>query len=520
VLKRPTTIDPILTTAADTWPVRPFIIFEGRTYTYADVSEMADRMARGLMALGVAAGDRVALWMSNRIEWVVAQFAVTRLGAVLVPLNTRLRSVDIAHMLRDSGSVALITQHRADGFDYIDIVREVLAEKACPELQHIVVAAAEGELEAPFIAWAKVEAKADSSVHEPVPAMDIDAMAYILYTSGTTGLPKGVMLSHRNLNNCFNLAGQMSDGDLFFLGYPLFAITGCHNTILAAALVGGAVVLQERFDPDEAVALIERYRCNWIGAHITAIEALVNGPSFTPERVASLRAGRIFPRRPQHLPLLRKLGLETAVSGFGLTESSGPLVNNSGLDEATVSTEGRPWPGNEIEIRDPDGNVLPPGEEGIIFAKSSQLMLGYYNNPEATARTLIDGWLRTGDMGRLDADGNLIFMSRYDDVYKCMGFNVAGDEVEAFLIEHPDIAEVAVIGVPDDVKGAVGAAFVIAKPNTDITLKSVADFCKDRIASYKTPGHVVCVPDFPRTAMGKVRKRELRQAHFEAPVSE
>ena len=515
-IKRPATIDAIVSDAADHWAERPFVIFEGSTYTYADVSLRADRMALGLKSLGVEAGDRVALWMSNRIEWVVAQFAVTRLGAVLVPLNTRLRSVDIAHMLQDSGSVALITQHRAESFDYVDIVREVLAEDVCPNLQHIVVAAPEEALENPFVTWADVDAKGASSGGRPEPATDVDAMAYILYTSGTTGLPKGVMLSHRNLNNCFNLAGQMSDGDIFFLGYPLFAITGCHNTILAAALVGGAVVLQERFDPDEAVALIERHQCHWIGAHITAIEALVSAPAFAPERVASLRGGRIFPRRPQHLPLLRKLGIETAVSGFGLTESAGPLVNNSGLDEETVSSEGRPWPGNEIEIRDPDGNILPPGAEGIIFAKSSQIMLGYYNNSEATARTLVGGWLRTGDMGRLDAAGNLTFISRYDDVYKCMGFNVAGDEVEAFLVQHPDILEVAVIGVSDDAKGAVGAAFVIPAVGSEVSLASVRQYCKDRIASYKVPGHVICVPDFPRTAMGKVRKRELRQTHFEA----
>jgi fatty-acyl-CoA synthase len=515
MINRPTTIDPILASATERWAERPFIHFEGQSYSYGEVMADADRIARGLIALGVRSGDRVALWMSNRIEWIIAQFAVTRLGAVLVPLNTRLRSVDISHMLRDSGSVALITQHSAEGFNYIDVVREVLKEGGCPDLKRVIVAAPEGELESIFLSWAALADMADHADTDPVPETDINAMAYILYTSGTTGLPKGVMLSHRNLNNCFNLAGQMSDGDVFFLAYPLFAITGCHNTILATALVGGTVVLQERFDPDEAVTLIEEFQCTWIGGHITAIEQLVGCSTFAPERVAHLQCGRIFPRRPQHLPLLRKLGLNSAMSGFGLTESSGPLVNNSGLDEETVSTEGRPWPGNEIQIRDPDGAILPAGEDGLIFAKSPQIMLGYFNNPEATARTLVDnGWLRTGDMGRLDADGNLTFISRYDDVYKCMGFNVAGDEVEAFLIDHPGIAEVAVIGVSDDRKGAVGAAFLILEPGAVVSLEDVVEYCKGRIASYKTPGHIICVPAFPRTAMGKVRKRELRETHF------
>jgi acyl-CoA synthetase (AMP-forming)/AMP-acid ligase II len=514
MIKSPTAIDSILAAASEKWPDRPFIVFENRPYSYATIERRVDEAARGLMTLGVQAGDRVALWMSNRVEWIIAQFAVTRLGAVLVPLNTRLRSVDITHMLRDSGSVVLITQHHAEGFSYLDIVREVIADGQCTALSHVVVAAPDDDLETPFLSW---DTLLDSSnVHTPVPETDVNAMAYILYTSGTTGLPKGVMLSHCNLNNCFNLSGQMTDGDVFFLSYPLFAITGCHNTILACALIGGTVVLQERFEPAEAVALIERYKCTWIGGHITAMEQLVGSSAFDSKRLASLRGGRIFPRRPQHLPLLNKLGIEYAASGFGLTESAGPLVNNCGLDKVTLSSEGQPWPGNQIEIRDPEGNVLPAGEEGIIFAKSPQIMLGYFNNPEATARALTeDGWLRTGDMGKLDDDGNLTFISRYDDVYKCMGFNVAGDEVEAFLSGHPDIEDVAVIGVPDDSKGAVGAAFVIPKSGANVSLENVVGFCKGQIASYKTPGHVVCVSDFPRTAMGKVRKRELRQTHFQ-----
>tara|TARA_E500000331_G_scaffold153733_1_gene149506 strand:+ start:110 stop:1090 length:981 start_codon:yes stop_codon:yes gene_type:complete len=323
------------------------------------------------------------------------------------------------------------------------------------------------------------------------------------------------MLSHRNLNNSFNLAAQISDGDVFFLAYPLFAITGCNNTILSTALVGGTMVLQERFDADEAVTLIEEYRCTWIGGHITAIEQLVSCSTFAPERVANLQYGRIFPRGPQHLPLLRKLGLNSAMSVFSLTESSGPLVNNSGFDEESVSTEGRPWPGNEIQICEREGAFLPTGEDGIIFAESPQIMLGYFNNPEATTRTLVDGgWLRTGDMGQLDADGNLTFISRYDDVYKCMGFNVAGDEVEASLIDRPSITEVVVGGVSDDSKGAVGAALLILEPGVVVSLEDVVEFCKGRIASYKTPGHVIYVSVFPRTAMGKLRKRELREVHF------
>ncbi len=509
------TLDGLLRSAVARWRDRPFLIFEEVVMSYVSFESAVQRAAKGLLALGVMPGDRVAIWMSNRIEWPIAQLAVTRCGAVLVPLNTRLRTEDLGHALRDSGAVAVVTQSRSEEFSYLDVVREVANEGRCAALRKVIVV---GELKRDpglFVAWADMMQAGDDQQLEPKPCDDPEQMAYILYTSGTTSLPKGVMLSHANLNNSLNLAGEFRDHDIILLTYPMFAITGCHNSIMAGLVAGATVVIAERFHPSAALDLIERYRCTVLSGVMTVVDQIVSLPSFTPERVSTLWRAIVFPRRPQHIPLLRRLGVEVSSTGYGMTETSGPLSQVCSMDEGTFQCEGRPWPGNEIRVRGPDGRDMPLGEAGAIFARSRQVMLGYFNNPEATAKAIdSDGWLNTGDVGRLNADGTLTWIGRSNEVYKCSGFNVAASEVEAFLIGHPAIAEVAVIGVSDRAKGEVGAAFVVAKSGCTVTPEDVEGFCKGRIASYKLPGHVIVLDVFPKTASGKVRKVELVARHF------
>lgn len=509
------TLDGLLRGAVARCKDRPFLIFEEGVMSYVDFEIAVQRAARGLLALGVMPGDRVAIWMSNRIEWPIVQLAVTRCGAVLVPLNTRLRTEDLSHALRDSGAVAIVTQSRSEEFSYLDIIREIANENRCPTLRKVIVV---GEVEqdpGQFVAWEDMMRAGDDLQVDPKPCDDPEQMAYILYTSGTTSLPKGVMLSHANLNNCRNLAGEFREHDVIFLVYPLFAITGCHNTILAGLVAGATIVINERFHPLAALELIERHRCTVFSGVIAVVDQIVSLPSFTPKRVATLWRAIVFPRRPQHIPLLRKLGVEVSSTGYGMTETSGPLTQVRSMDESTFQCEGHPWPGNEIRISGPDGRDMPIGEAGAILARSPQVMLGYFNNPEATAKAIdSQGWLNTGDVGRLNADGTLTWIGRSNEVYKCSGFNVAASEIEAFLVGHPAIAEVAVIGVADRVKGEVGAAFVVPKSGHTLTQEDVEAFCRNRIASYKIPGHVIALDAFPKTASGKVRKVELVALHF------
>lgn len=509
------TIDEMLSNGVRRWQQRPFLVAESLTLSFLEFEREVDKAARGLLALGVKVGDRVAIWMSNRIEWPIAQLAVTRCGAVLVPLNTRLRLDDLSHALNDSGAVVIITQHKSLEFDYLSVLGEIVRLRRCPALGSVVVVDGELDGRTGFMSWADMLDKGRHADCVPQPCRDAAQMAYILYTSGTTSLPKGVMLSHANLNNSLNIAGEFREHEVVFLSYPLFAITGCHNTILAGLTAGATVVIQERFDPDEALALIERHRCTVLAGVITVAEQIVNAEGFSPERVQSLWRANVFPRRPQHIPLLRRLGVQASSTGYGMTETSGPATHVSSMEESTFSSEGVPWPGNEIRILDRDGNPAPVGEAGAIVVRSRQVMLGYFNNAEATRKAIdADGCLHTGDIGRFNADGTLTWIGRANEVYKSSGFNVAALEVEAFLSQHPGVAEVAVIGVTDPSKGEVGAAFVVARPGHAVDKKSVVQFCKGRIASYKIPGHVIALDSFPKTASGKVRKVELRSRYF------
>ncbi|MEO8557754.1 MAG: class I adenylate-forming enzyme family protein [Rhodospirillales bacterium] len=507
-----TTVDQMFARAVARWPQRDFVIADGRRIAYGEMDVLVSQAAHGLQTLGVARGDRVAVWMSNIWEWIVIQFAATRIGAVLTPLNTRLRVEDLRHTLRDSGATVLVTQGEAHEFSYVEVVRAILEDPASVSaLRHVVVARGGAGLAAPFIGWDDFIARGASDTRPFAPATDPKALAYILYTSGTTSLPKGVMLSHASLNNALNLAHDLCDGDVTMLIYPMFAITGCHNAVLPLVLVGGCVVLQERFDAAEAVELIEKHRCTVLGCIVYVLDELAKAHGFSPQRVATLRLANIFPRRPQHLEILRKFGFEAAITGYGMTETCGPVTYMSNMDPATMNCEGRPWGGNKVRVVGSDGKDAMPGVEGEILVRGRQVMLGYFGLPDATAKSIDkDGWLHTGDVGRFDEQGLFTWLGRYTDMYKCSGFNVASLEVEAYLIRHPAVAEVAVLGVPDKAKGQVGAAFFVARRGMSLSLDEVRRFCAGQIASYKIPGHVFVRDELPKTASGKVRKVELK----------
>lgn len=507
-----TTVDRIFSRAVEKWPDRKFIVADGRTFTYREMSAHVDQVAQGLLALGVKPGDRVALWMSNIWEWIAIQFAVTRVGAVLTPLNTRLRVDDLQHTLRDCGAKVLLTQARSQEFSYVEVIREILQDPASvPDLQHIVVARPAALSAAPFIGWEDFIARGAANPQTPRPATDPNEMAYILYTSGTTSRPKGVMLSHASLNNSLRMAHDYKDADSTFLIYPMFAITGCHNAMLPTLMVGGSIVMQERFDAAEALDLIERHRCTVIGCIIYILEELVTAPGFSPARVSSLRLANVFPRRPHHRDLLAKFNIQVAATGYGMTETCGPVVFAVDLDPDSMTNEGTAWADVSVRTILPDGADAAPGQEGAIIVKGRQVMLGYFNLPEATAKAIDkDGWLHTGDVGFFDEKKRLTWLGRYTDMYKCSGFNVASQEVEAFLGRHPGVAEVAVLGVPDAGKGEVGAAFIVAKPGSVLDKAEIGKFCSGRIASYKIPGHVFVRETLPKTASGKVRKVELK----------
>lgn len=516
-LERPSTIDSILVRRAARCPDAPFLHFEGACWTFQEVDTAVNRTAIALLELGVKPGERIALWMSNCPEWVIAQFAATRLGAILVPLNTRLRRDDLAYALSDCGARAVFTQANSAGFSYVELLQDILDANLCPELRHIVIAKEDGvDLTPPMMGWRALQEIGANSAMQPCPADQPSDLAYIAYTSGTTSAPKGAMLSHTNLNNAYNIAEVYFEGDTVFVTFPLFAVTGCHNTVLAAVIAGVSLVLQERFDPIEALTLIEKHKCTVFNGMIHSLKEVGAALDVNSKQIKTLRHANVFPRGLENQPLFAKFKFATAGTGYGMTETSGPVTHAIDPIDNFSPGAGMPWAGNVVRVVGADGNDVEPGEVGVILVRSSQVMLGYYNKPEATEKAIsTDGWLNTGDMGFLTEEGVLSWIGRNDDVYKTSGFNVSGMEVEAFLAGHPKLADVAVVGVPDDKKGAAGAAFVIPKPGEEITMGDIEVFCRGRIASHKIPSHVISVSSFPCTTNGKVRKLQLRAEHFD-----
>lgn len=507
------TVEQLFQRAVTLWPDRPFVI-DGHTISYREMDALVDRIARGFLGLDVKPGERVAVWMSNIWEWVAVQLAVTRIGAVLTPINTRLRVDDLAYILADTGARVVVTQGGSGEFSYEAVLADLMTDRErLPALEHVVVARAFEQREAPSISWTDFLAQGEG--HSlVVPTAESQDLAYILYTSGSTSLPKGVMLSHVSLNNALNIASAYAEGDRIFLAYPLFAITGCQNSVLVSIAIGGSLVLQERFDRDQALDLIERHSCTVIAGITQILKELESASGFSTERVASVRVAAIFPRRPEHLELLDRFGISKATTGYGMTETSGPVTYSENLEE--VGLEGIPFPGDRIRLVAEHGGEPATGEPGAIQVKTPHGMLGYFGSPEATAAQFdSDGWFDTGDVGCLDADGRLKWLGRSTDIIKSSGFNYAAQEVETFLTSHAEVAELALIGVPDADRGEVGAVFVVAKAGVQFTADDLKAICANRIASYKIPQHLFVVDALPKTATGKVRKVELRQWYDE-----
>lgn len=507
------TVDALFRRAVKHWPDSPFVI-DTEEISYRQMDSAVDQVARGLIALGVRPGDRVALWMSNIPEWIAVQFAVTRIGAVLAPINTRLRAADLAQLLADSGARVVVTQAGSGDVSYERILQEALAAgDGLPALEHVVLARSEAPGPAPFLDWSAFLAGGRNVALPPVAAAP-DDLAYILYTSGSTSRPKGVMLSHASLNNALNIAIDYVQGDRIFLAYPLFAVTGCQNAVLVAVAVGGCLVLQTRFDPEEALDLIESRACTVIAGITQILKEIAASAAFSPDRVASVRMAAIFPRRKEHTELLARFGVSKATTGYGMTETSGPVTHSAALDE--IGLEGREFPGDRIRLVAEGGGCPPPGEPGAIHVRTPHIMLGYFGDPEATAAQFdADGWFDTGDIGCKDAQGRLQWLGRGSEIIKSSGFNYAAQEVEMFLAHHADVADLALIGVPDPDRGEVGAVFVVSRDGAAFTREDLQQICRNRIASYKIPHHVIMVDRLPKTASGKVRKGELREWYEE-----
>jgi fatty-acyl-CoA synthase len=510
---------------------REALVFNGRRATFADVARDVDAFARGLIQLGIAPGERVALWMTNRMEWVHAALAVMRIGAILLPVNTRFRTEDAGYVLGQSDASTLIVGARSGPVDYLAMVRallpslgttgDVVRHATLPQLRRVV--ALGGDLGAGVIPWpAVVESGARvgaDALRARIDAVDPDATVLLMYTSGTTGFPKGVMHRHTLVRNVIDRAFRMAitPADTILNYLPLFHLFGFSEGMLMSMMTGARQIVTETFDPAESLELIETERATIVHGFDTHFKDLLEAHRRRPRDVSSVRTGIAAAGMSSSLSIAREARslFGQLLSGYGMTEmlAGAALSALDSTEEQCTEASGYPAPGYEIRVIDPfTGQEQPTGVPGEIVVRGPMIMQGYYEKAEETARTIdADGWLHSGDMGVMRPDGHLRFMGRYKDMLKIGGENVDPMEVEAYLMSHPAMNLVAVVALPDARLSEVPVAFVRCESGQALTEDEVIAYCHGKIASFKTPRHVVFVDQFPMTGSGKIQKVKLRE---------
>ena len=508
--------------AAERFPDREAVVFKGERVTYAQLKRRADDFARGLLDLGLGPGDHVVLWMPNCIEWNVANLGIAKIGAVTVTCNSRYKAIEVEYVLRQSDARALIMIDRFEpaGIDYLTILRELCPggdRSRFPALRHVIVLGAAKPAGA--VAFEDVERAGRDGSPAALGAITIgpDDPVEMLYTSGTTGEPKGCLLSHRNMYwkcRVYTELHGWTSADRYLVPVPYFHIFGSMGGIAANCLVGSTQVLMDVFDPLEAMRLIEAERVTIFSGVPTMFITILGHPAFGRHDLRSLRTGSIG-AAPVPVEIMRRiidpergLGMEALVV-YGLTEATGGTHWTRPGDpiDKRVATVGVRTSEIEDRVVDPrTGRELPPGEEGELCVKGPTLMLGYYNKPEATAEKIRDGWLHTGDMAVKDADGYVRITGRLTDMIIVGGFNTYPAEIENFFLKHPKVLDVSIVGVPDPVMGEAVMAFVIPRAGTTLEAEELVAFARGRIANFKVPKYVEIVERFPLTGSGKVQK--------------
>ncbi len=501
------------------------------TLTYSGLFEAARSFGAALVASGVERGDRVALWAFNSAEWIVACLGLFQAGAVLVPVNTRFKGPEAAEVLSRSGARVLVTVTDFLGADYVKMLRSASAGLAeLPELKTIIVAhgrVPEGAESWPdFAARATASAMAEAGRRQA--AAGTDDVSDILFTSGTTGVPKGVVMTHGRTLYCATdwvaMTG-LGPADRYLMINPYFSQFGYKAGILACVAAGAAMLPEAVLDVDRVLSRVQQERVTVLPGPPTLYQSILDRPQLDRYDLSSLRVA-VTGSADIPVELIRRIHEElpfsTIISGYGMTEGGTAASTGPGDEFAAIATTvGRARPGFEIRIVDEQGNDVPAGEIGEIVFRGKSVMLRYLDDPEGTAAALsADGWLRSGDLGMFDDRGRLRIVGRLKDMFIVGGFNVYPAEVENALLRHPGIRRAAVIGIPDKRLGEVGMAFVVfTEEATAANQESVISWCREQMANYKVPRVVEVVSELPLNASGKVEKGVLRTRAASGSVS-
>jgi fatty-acyl-CoA synthase len=538
------TVGGLLDLVAERRPEDDALVYvdRGLRYSYEEFKEVVERCARALMALGLKKGDHVAVWAQNVPEWVILQFATGKTGTVLVTINPAYKSNELQYVLEQSDAAALFLTEGAQGADFVEILEdaapgledaepgEELEIEGLPYLKHVVLIGDEASTSSPGIVsydefLEGVEKVSEDELRERQSSLDADEAINMQYTSGTTGFPKGVQLTHANIvKNAFYIGECMELGseDRVCIPVPFFHCFGCVLGTLNTVTHEGTMVPVEQFDAEKVLQAVHEDRCTALLGVPTMFIAELEHPEYEKYDTSSLRTG-IMAGSPCPEEVMKQvvndMGAEEITIAYGQTESS-PVITQTRTEdpiERRVSTVGRKLPDVEVKIVDPEtGEEVESGEPGELCTRGYHVMKGYYKMPDKTAEVIDeDGWLHTEDLATMDEDGYVKITGRTKDMIIRGGENIYPREIEEFLYGHPEISDVQVYGVPDEKYGEQVAAAIILKSDASLTEEDVKEHCRENIARHKVPRYVDFVEEYPMTASGKIQKFKLREATVE-----
>ncbi|AGL01229.1 acyl-CoA synthetase (AMP-forming)/AMP-acid ligase II [Desulfoscipio gibsoniae DSM 7213] len=536
------TIGELIDEMAERYPENDALVYPFRSlrYNYRQFRDVCNQAAKGLMRLGVNTGDHIAMWANNVPEWVITQFATGKMGAVLVTVNTNYRSFELEYLLKQSDSTTIILVGGVrDSDEYVNIMYELCPElnqckpgelksQRLPKLKNVIYI---GEENYPgMFNWNDIMTMADHVSEEELEKRQEDAkpddVVNMQYTSGTTGFPKGVMLTHINLiGNAVSMAEclNFSSEDRLCIPVPFFHCFGCVIGTLVCAVTGAAMVPVEKFDPAKVLETVEVEKCTAVHGVPTMFIAELEEMKNKKYNTASLRTG-VMAGAPCPTEVMKAvvntMGASEICITYGQTEAS-PGITMTRTDdpiELRVSSVGRALPNVEVKVVDPDtGREVPPGIQGELCTRGYHVMKGYYNMPEATESAIDkDNWLHTGDLAIMDENGYCKITGRLKDMIIRGGENIYPREIEEFLYTHTKVRDVQIVGVPSQKYGEEVAAFIQLKDGTSATVEEFKEFCTGKISRFKIPKFFIFVDEYPTTASGKIQKFRLREQALEA----
>lgn len=533
---REITLGQLLDETVDNYPENDAIVYVDRDLrlTWAEFGALVDDLAKGLMALGIKRGEKVAVWANNVPYWVALQFATAKIGAILLTVNTHYRTHELEFLLNNSEAENLVTIGEFRDHDYLNTTYELVPElktqprghlksEKFPHLKRVFYLGAEkhrGMYSMPEVIGMSA-VTSDEEYKDRQDSLDPHDVVNMQYTSGTTGFPKGVQLTHYNIgNNGYWIGKNMNytAEDRLCLTVPLFHCFGCVLGVLACVNHGVAMIILEDFDPLQTMISVEEEKCTSLYGVPTMFIAMLRHKTFDKFDFSSLRTG-IMAGSPCPVEVMKqvidKMNMREITICYGLTETSPVMTQTLIGDSMQHMTEsvGPAMPEIEVCVMDPEtGEECPAGVQGEVCCRGYNVMKGYYNNPEATAAALDkDGWLHSGDLGVMDEHNYLSITGRLKDMIIRGGENIYPREIEEFLYTMPGVRDVQVAGVPSDRLGEEVGAFIIPEPDADILPEDVKDFCRGKISRYKIPKFVALLEGYPMTASGKIQKYKLRE---------